>query len=113
MALASPYVGFKKTSAPRDLAVSYLEGLISIAYIFPAPCNLAACMTARPTAPNPQTATVEPGVTVVLLMAAPHPVLIPQPNTQTLFKSAALLIFAAEIYAITVYSLNVEHPMKW
>lgn len=23
------------------------------------------------------------------------------------------MIFAAEIYAMTVYSLNVEHPIKW
>ena len=74
-----------------------MPALISIAYIFPAPCNFAAWMTANPTAPNPQTATVDPGVTVVLFIAAPHPVLIPHPNTQTWFKSALVLILAAEI----------------
>jgi hypothetical protein len=84
-----------------------------MAKIFRAPCIFAAWITANPTAPKPQTATVDPGVTVVLLIAAPHPVLIPQPKTQTWFKSAALLIFAADIYEITVYSLNVEQPIKW
>jgi hypothetical protein len=86
--------------------------LTSNPYIFAAPYSLAACITASPTAPRPQTATDDPGFTTGLIIAAPQPVLIPHPRTQHLLRSALGLILAAEIYAITVYSLNVLHPMK-
>lgn len=70
-------------------------------------------MTARPTAPRPKTATEVPGSTLQVFKTAPHPVDTPHPSTQILLKSQCGLIFAAEIAAMTVYSLNVEQPIKW
>jgi len=70
-------------------------------------------MTASPTAPRPHTATVVPGLTTGLIIAAPQPVLTPQPRTQHLFMSAVGLILAADMAAITVYSEKVLHPIKW
>ena len=44
---------------------------------------------------------------------APKPVEMPHPNRHALFRGMRGLIFAALISAMTVYSLNVLHPMKW
>ena len=68
-----------------------------MAYILDAPLILAACIIDSPTAPKPQTATVDPGSILQLFQMAPHPVLIPQPTMQTFLKSALGFIFAAEI----------------
>merc|ERR1711970_1305821 len=78
-----------------------------------APAVLAAWITLSPRAPSPNTATLVPGSTLVLLNTAPHPVATPHPSRHILSRSAPGLIFAADISAITAYSAKVLHPMKW
>lgn len=70
-------------------------------------------MTASPTAPRPKITQVLPAVTLQVLIAAPQPVLTPHPKTQTFSTLANEFIFAHDISATTVYSLKVEHPIKW
>ena len=53
-----------------------------------APAFLAPIATAKPTAPNPQMAAVDPGSIAAVFKAAPYPVEIPQPRRQT-FSSGA------------------------
>ena len=76
------------------------------------PTALQACTTAKPTAPRPKTATEDMGSTLQLFHTAPSPVETPQPRRHDWAKSAAGSIFAVEISARTVYSANVEQPMK-
>jgi hypothetical protein len=47
----------------------------------------------------------------MVFTAAPYPVVMPQPNKQTLSKGASGWIFATEISGITVYCENVDVPM--
>ena len=49
----------------------HLSGLMSTAMILPAPASLHPIMTASPTAPQPNTATLEPGSTLAVFRAAP------------------------------------------
>jgi len=77
-----------------------------------APRIFAAYITAKPTAPNPQTATELFAWKLGLFITAPQPVGMPQPRTHTLNGSLSGLIFANEIEARTVYSEKVEHPIK-
>ena len=70
--------------APSARAASNFFGLTSTAMIRVAPTSLAACTTARPTAPSPNTATELPGVTLVVFRTAPRPVETPQPNKEAL-----------------------------
>ena len=60
------------------------------------------------TAPRPNTATVEFVSTLQVFQTAPRPVETPHPKRQAFLRSAALLIFAQEISATTVYSDMVE-----
>jgi hypothetical protein len=111
--LAFDSLGLIHSVAPNFFAISNLSVFMSIPYMCLAPYILAAYTTERPTAPSPHTATVEPGLIVVLFMAAPHPVLIPHPIKQALVGSEFGFILAAATSQMTVYSLNVEQPMKW
>ena len=43
----------------------------------------------------------------------PSPVVTPQPSREHTSSGAVSEIFAHEISEITLYSLNVEQPMKW
>ena len=67
-------------------------------------------LTESPTAPRPNTATVEPASTFIVLMTAPIPVVIPQPSKHTRSSFAAGFILAREISAHTVYCEKVEVP---
>lgn len=58
------------------------------------------------TAPKPKTATVELTSTLHVFHTAPNPVETPHPKRQTFSSGASWLIFAHEISAKTVYSLN-------
>lgn len=51
--------------------------------------------------------------TFAVLSAAPYPVGMPQPSRQTFSNGADSLTLANEIAATTVYSANVDVPMKW
>ena len=48
-----------------------------------------------------------------MFIAAPSPVESPQANRQARSSGASGSIFASAISGITVYSANVEVPMKW
>jgi hypothetical protein len=63
--------------------------------------------------PAPKTTQVEPGSTVAVFIAAPRPVESPQANRQAPSSGASGWIFARAISGITVYSANVDVPMKW
>jgi hypothetical protein len=56
---------------------------------------------------------VEPSATFAVCIAAPRPVESPQANSAAPSSGASGLIFDRAISGITVYSANVEVPMKW
>merc|ERR1719247_4049116 len=105
-------MGLTQSVAPNFFAMSNFVGFVSIAKIRFAFLAWHAWMAARPTAPSPNTAAVEFSSTLQVFHTAPRPVLTPQPKRQTLSRAAPGSIFAHEISATTVYSENVEHPMK-
>jgi hypothetical protein len=63
------------------IASSRFSGIGSAAMMRPAPAILAALIVARPTPPQPITATVSPGVTLQALKIVPAPVVTAQPMT--------------------------------
>mmetsp|Transcript_41148 Transcript_41148/g.113092 ORF Transcript_41148/g.113092 Transcript_41148/m.113092 type:complete len:349 (-) Transcript_41148:500-1546(-) len=105
--------GLMQSVHPSSLASANFFGLTSIPTIALAPTALAACTTAKPTAPRPKTATESPCATLAVFHTAPSPVATPQPKRHALLGAIAGLILAHDISAKTLYSANVEHPMKW
>src|SRR5262245_28139391 len=83
--------------APKCRAISSLLSATSTAMIFAAPASRAPWMIDRPTPPQPNTATDEPGVTFAVLIAAPTPVITPQPTSAALSSGIALSITQALI----------------
>ena len=57
--------------------------------IRPALASLHAITTDRPMAPNPQTATEVPALTLAILLTLPYPVLIAQPIRQASIRLAS------------------------
>ena len=55
---------------------------------------------------------MEPGFTLAEYSTAPMPVVMPQPRRHTFSSGAFLAIFASAISGSTVYSENVDVPMK-
>ena len=68
-----------KSVAPKCRAMLSLAGDMSMAMIRPAPAIAAPLIAARPTPPQPITATVSPGRTLEVWITAPTPVITPQP----------------------------------
>ena len=68
--------------APNRLASSSFASTRSTATISAAPAIRAPWMAAMPTPPQPNTTTDEPGATLAVLMAAPTPVVTPQPMSE-------------------------------
>ncbi len=68
-------------------------------------------ITARPMAPSPKTALIEPDSTLAVFLTAPKPVVTPQPKRATLSKGARSSILTTLISLTTVYSLNVLVPI--
>src|SRR4051794_13197561 len=77
-----------------------------------APWSRAPATAPRPTMPAPNTATVEPGSTLAVFIAAPRPVDRPHANRHARSSGASGLTLARAISGITVYSAKVEVPMK-
>ena len=77
-----------------------------------APWIRAPATAPRPTRPQPKTATTEPGCTSAVYIAAPRPVERPQANSAQPSSGASGLTLASAISGITVYSANVDVPMK-
>src|SRR4051794_41854779 len=78
-----------------------------------APWSRQPATAPRPTMPAPNTTQVEPGLTPAVYIAAPRPVDSPHANRQARSSGASGDTFARAIAGITVYSANVEVPMKW
>ena len=70
--------------APNVVAHPSLVEAMSIAIRRSAPAILAPCIAARPMPPRPITATVAPGQTFAVWIAAPTPVDTPQPRRHAL-----------------------------
>eukprot|EP01047_Picozoa_sp_COSAG01_P092406 COSAG01_NODE_23785_length_802_cov_0.705548_2_plen_78_part_00 len=68
-----------------------------------APRICAPCTQASPTAPRPNTPTLEPASTSQVFHTAPKPVETPQPSSEQVSSGAVLETFATEISAVTVY----------
>ena len=77
-----------------------------------APWRRQPATTPSPTSPQPKTTHVEPADTFAVLIAAPRPVESPQAKTQARSSGASSVTRASAISGITVYSANVEVPMK-
>src|SRR3546814_9904075 len=84
-----------KSVAPNLRASASLAGCMSIAMIRPAPARRAPEMTLSPTPPTPITATVSPGFTAAVLIAAPAPVTHPQPRIEACGKGNSSGILAS------------------
>ena len=67
--------------APNSSAMSSLLSSMSTAMIVVAPAIADPCMQFSPTPPHPKTATDVPGSTPAVLIAAPTPVVTPQPTS--------------------------------
>ena len=78
-----------------------------------APCRRQPATAPSPTMPAPKTTQVDPGSTAAVLIAAPRPVESPQAKSAAPSSGASGLTFASAISGITVYSANVDVPMKW
>ena len=63
--------------------------------------------------PAPNTTQVVPALTAAVRIAAPRPVDRPHANRQARSSGASRSMRASAISGITVYSANVEVPMKW
>ena len=67
--------------APNFFAISSFASMVSMAMMRSAPAIAAPCTTLRPTPPQPNTATLEPGSTRAVLNTAPTPVVTAQPTS--------------------------------
>ena len=72
-----------------------------------APAISAPCMTFSPTPPAPNTATVVPGWTCAVLMAAPTPVVTPQPTSAAWPNGTSLSMGTAAISGTVAYPAKV------
>src|SRR5208282_3000316 len=95
--------GLTKSVAPNFLAHSSLASLVSTAIILEAPLATQPWITLRPTQPAPKMAQVEPSSTLAVRVAAPKPVVIPQPRRHALSRGALGLIATMEMSATTTY----------
>ena len=77
-----------------------------------APWSRQPATAPSPTRPAPKTTHVEPARTFAVFIAAPSPVERPQAKTHAWSSGASGAIFASAISGITVYSANVDVPMK-
>ena len=72
----------------------------------------APWMAEMPTPPQPNTTTDEPGSTLAVLMAAPTPVVTPQPISEAISNGTSSSILTAACSGIVVYSAKVPAPAK-
>ena len=73
----------------------------------------AARDRAEPDEPGAEDDARRAGCTFAVFIAAPRPVERPQAKTHAWSSGASGEIFASAISGITVYSANVDVPMKW
>jgi hypothetical protein len=75
-----------------------------------APETRAPWITDRPTPPQPITATVEPGRTFAVLIAAPTPVVMPQPISAPTSHGTSGSSLIAPCQGTTISSAQVPQP---
>ena len=78
-----------------------------------APCRRQPITAPRPTMPAPKTTHVEPGLDLRGVHRGAEPGREPAREEAAPSSGASGLIFASAISGMTVYSANVEVPMKW
>ena len=96
--------GVTVSVAPNFLAISIFSAERSTATICFAPAMRQPWMTERPTPPHPITATVEPGRTVAVLMAAPTPVVTPHPTSAAAWKGMSFSMGTTQMPGTTACS---------
>src|SRR5690606_3766199 len=69
-------------------------------------------MAEMPTPPQPNTTTDEPGVTLAVLMAAPTPVMTPQPTSDAISWGVSGSIFTTPCSGMIISSAHVPEPAK-
>ncbi len=75
-----------------------------------APAMRQPWITLMPTPPQPMTTQVEPGVTLAVLIAAPTPVVTPQPISEAISNGTSSSILMAPSCGTTSDSANVPNP---
>ena len=73
-----------------------------------APASAAPWITLSPTPPHPITATLAPGRTLAVLIAAPIPVIVPQPTKQARSSGTSSRILIAQLSGTTASSAKVD-----
>lgn len=105
--------GFMISVTPMVSALASFSEFISIPIILEAPLERAPSTAASPTAPRPNTATVDPACTLAVFHAAPRPVVTPQLSKVMVLRGAFGSILTTQAESTTVYSLKVEVLRKW
>ena len=98
--------------APKVLANSSLASLVSTATIVAAPAMAQPCTALSPTPPAPKTTQVEPGATLAVLIAAPTPVMTPQPTSAQRSSGVSSVIFTTLSVCSVAYSAITPQPEK-
>jgi hypothetical protein len=81
--------------------------------ICPAPAMRAAFTAARPTPPQPITATLSPGVTLQALNTAPAPVVTAQPSSAARSSGMSGLIATQAFSCTSIISASAERLSIW
>ena len=109
-----------KSVAPNSRARLSLAGDMSIAMIRLAPAMAAPLMAARPTPPQPITATVSPGRTLAVWNTEQTPVSTPQPIRAARSRGMSLRMGVQACSWISIISANEERlryccigPLGW
>src|SRR5262249_51454126 len=96
--------------APNFLASSSFASLVSIATMRSAPAIAQPWITLSPTPPAPHTPHVDPGTTLAVLMAAPTPVVTPQPTSAARSAGTLESYFTRLRSCTTAYSAITPTP---
>ena len=79
----------------------------------PAPAIFAALIVARPTPPQPTTATVSPGVSLIALKIVPAPVVTAQPSSAARSSGMSLSMATQACSWINICSAKAERLSIW
>ena len=99
--------------APNFMANSNWLSEMSTAMILEALSSLAPMMTLSPTPPQPTTATVLPGSTLALKMAAPTPVRTQQPIMAAISMGIGEVMGTQPFSGTTAYSAKQAVLHMW
>ena len=103
--------GFTACVAPKFLARSCFDSTGSTATISAAPAIRAPWIAEIPTPPQPITATDEPGEIAAVLIAAPTPVVTPQPTNETISSGMSGSTFTTAFSGMIISSAKVPSPV--